>query len=203
MLTTNQNRELLSHVIPWDRQCYQHHVPSTEVAYHPQQASLMAGVYLSPQQPVVYGGQHPTLSDQNIDSQQQSKQLTPLAYNLSQQSLGISHEKDQTLTANPSHTQSVLNTLVGHEPCIHTLNYLEAQLESQIKIAKSQGEQIKVFQAQTAHQKEELKRLKQDCCFKEKTIEALRTQIDDIKKSEVPRLQAVIKEQREELEKLH
>jgi len=95
----------------------------------------------------------------------------------------------------------VLNTLIGHEPCIHTLNYLEAQLESQVHIKKSQGEQIKVLIAKTAHQKEELKRLKQDCCFKEKIIEELRTQIDDVQKSEVPGLHAVIKEQREELEK--
>jgi len=95
----------------------------------------------------------------------------------------------------------VLNTLIGHEPCIHTLNYLEAQIENQIQIGNSQGEQIKVLLEQTAHQKEELKRLKQDCCLKDTTIEALRTQIDDAQKGEVPRLLAVIKEQREELDK--
>jgi len=95
----------------------------------------------------------------------------------------------------------VLNTLIGHEPCIHTLNYLEAQIENQIQIGNSQGEQIKVLLDQTAHQKEELKRLKQDCCLKDTTIEALRTQIDDAQKGEVPRLLAVIKEQREKLEK--
>jgi hypothetical protein len=94
-----------------------------------------------------------------------------------------------------------LNTLIGHEPCIHTLNYLEAQIESQIQIGKSQGEQIQALLEQTAHQKEELKRLKQDCCLKDTTIESLRTQIDDAQKTEVPRLLAVIKEQREELEK--
>ena len=97
----------------------------------------------------------------------------------------------------------MFNTLIGHEPCIHTLNYLEAQIESQIQIGKSQGEQIRVLLEQTALQKEELERLKQDCCFKDKTIEALRTQIDDAQKDEVPGLLAVIREQREELEKLH
>jgi len=203
MLTTTQNPELLPHAIPWDRQCYEQQFPSTEVAYQPQQASSMAGVAYGPQQPVVYWGQHPTLSVQNVDSQQQSKQLTPLAYNLPQQSPGISHGKEQRLTANPSHTQSVLNTLIGHEPCIHTLNYLESQIESQKQIVMSQGEQIKVLLTTTAHQKEELKQLKDDCCLKDKSIEALRTQIDDVQKSEVPGLQAVIKEQREELEKLH
>jgi len=152
---------------------------------------------------VVYGGQQPTLRVQNIDSQQQSKQLTPLEYNLPQQSSGLSHWKGHTFAANPSHTQSVLNTLIGHEPCIHTLNYLESQIESQIQIGKSQGEQIKVLLEQTAHQKEEVKRLKQDCSLKDTTIEALRTQIDNAQKAEVPGLLAVIKEQREELKKFH
>ena len=148
---------------------------------------------------MIYRGQQPLV--QNIESQQQSKQLTPLVYNLPQQSSGLCNCKGQTLAANPLHTQSVLNTLIGHEPCIHTLNYLEAQIESQIQIGKSQGEQIKVLLEQTDYQKEELKRLKQDCCSKDTTIEALRTQIDDAQKGEVPKLLAVIKEQREELEK--
>jgi len=124
-----------------------------------------------------------------------------LVYNLPQQSSGLCNWKGQTLAANPSPTQSVLNTLIGHEPCIHTLNYLEAQIEGQIQIGKSQGEQIKVLLEQTAWQKEELKRLKQDCYSKDTTIEALRTQIDEAQKGEVPGLLAVIKEQREELEK--
>jgi len=138
---------------------------------------------------------------QNIESQQHSKQPTPLEYNLPQQSSGLCTWKGQTFAANPSNTQSMMNTLISHESCIHTLSYLEAQIESQIQIGKSQAEQIKVLLEQTAHQKEKLKQLKQDCCIKETTIEALRTQIDETQKGEVPGLLAVIKEQREELEK--
>jgi len=170
------------------------------VKYQQQQPSSMAGMYYGPQQQVVYVGQQPT-SVQNIESQQQSKQLTQLVYNIPQQSSGLCNWKGQTLAANPSPTQSVLNTLIGHESCIHTLNYLEAQIESQIQIGKSQGEHIKVLLEQTANQKDELSRLKQDCCLKDTTIEALRTQLDDAQKGEVPGLLAVIKEQREELEK--
>jgi len=214
MLTTTQNPELLSQDIPWDGQYYeQHNLSSTEVPalqqpgaeslvkYQHQEPSSMAGMYYGPQQQVVYGGQLPSLPVQNIESQQQIKQLTPLVYNLPQQSSGLCNWKGQTLAPNPLHPQSVLNTLIGHEPCIHTLNYLEAQIESQKQIGNSQVEQIKVLLEQTAHQKEELKRLKQECSLKDTTIETLRTQIDDAQKGEVPGLLAVIKEQREELEK--
>jgi len=216
---TTQNPQFVSQVTSWDGQYFEPHLPSTEVVelhqpgaeslatYQPQQASSMAGVYYTPQQqlvpPQVYGAQETTFMVQNSDSQQQSKQLTPVAYNLPQQSSWLSHEKGQTVTANTSNPQSVLNKLIGHEPCIHTLNYLEAQIESHVQIGKSQGEQIKVLLEQTNNQKEELKRLKQDCSSKDTTIEALRKQIDETQKAEVPGLLAIIKEQREELEKLY
>jgi len=214
MLTTTENPELLSQGIPLDRHYYEQlHLSNTEVAglqqpgagslvkYQQWEPSSMTGMYYGPQQQVVYAGQQSTLPVQNIESQQQINQLTPLVYNLPQQSSELCNLKGQTLAANPFHTQSVLNPLIGHEPCIHTLNYLEAQISSQVEIGKSQGEQIKVLLDQTAYQKEELKRLKQDCSLKDTTIETLRTQIDDAQKSEVPGLLAVIKEQREELEK--
>jgi len=103
MLPTSQNPELPPQVIPWDGQYYEQHLSTTEVAKlqqpgteslvtsQPQQASSMAGVYYDPQQPVVYGGQQPTVRVQNIDSQQQSKQLPPLEYNVPHQSSGFSH----------------------------------------------------------------------------------------------------------------
>jgi len=218
IIPTTHNPQLLSQVSPWDGQYYEPQLSSTEifelqqpgaeslVTYQQQQASSMAGGYYSPRQlvvPLMYGAQQPALRVQNSDSQQQSEQHTQLVYNLPQQTSGLSHEKGQTLAANTSNPQSVLNKLIGHEPCIHTLNYLEAQIESHLQIGKSQGEQIKVLLEQTAHQKEELTRLQQDCVSKDRTIEALRTQIDDTQKAEVPGLLAVIKEQREELEKLY
>jgi hypothetical protein len=101
MVPPTQNAEILFQGIPWDRQYYeQHHLASTEVAelqqpgteslvkYQQQQASSMSGMYYGPQQQAVYRGQQPALV-QNIDSQQQSEQLSPVVYNLPQQSSGL------------------------------------------------------------------------------------------------------------------
>jgi len=89
--------------------------------------------------------QQPTLTFQEGEFQfqsnqhtPQSNQQTPLVYNPPKQSAVLSNQR----TATQSHTQSVLNKLIGHEPCIHTLNYLEAQVESQKQIGKSQSEQL-------------------------------------------------------------
>jgi len=181
------------------------------VTYQPQQAMTMSGIYNPAQSqqvlvPVVYKSQQPTMAVQN--SEFQSNQLAPLVFNPQQSSGLISNQQGQSVVTNPTYTQSVLNKLIGHEPCIHTLTYLEAQIESQKLIGKSQSEQLKTLWEQSALQEQEVERLKLECIVKERTITELRSQIDNTKvvetqKTDVPRLRAVIKEHREELERLH
>jgi len=146
----------------------------------------------------------PTWTIQDSELQQHN----PLGHATFQQSSEFANHQGHRVTPHSSQTESVLKKLIGHEPCIHTLTYLEAQLESQKQIAKSQSEELKTMQEKSARQKEELQRLKRDCSAKDRTIEALRSQANakklvDSRKAEVSGLRAVIKEQREELELLH
>jgi len=226
-LTSIHNPQPLTQTVIREGAYYQPQLSSTQVleismpsgaegvvTYQPQQASSMAGIYCNsgqPQQasvPLVYKAQQPTFSFQNSELQLQSNQVTPLVYNPPQQSSGFLNQQGHNLATNPSHTQTVLNKLVGHESCVHTLNYLEAQIETQKQIGKAQSEQLKALWEQSAHQEQVLKRLKLDCSVKDKTIEELRLQLDaskfaESRKAEVPGLRAVIKEQREEIERLH
>jgi len=178
------------------------------VAY--QQARSMPGVYntTQPQQvmvPVVYKVPHSTMKVQSA-GELHDNYVNPLVRNPSKPSGAIS--PGQSVLTNSSYQQSVLNKIIGHEPCIHTLKYLEDQIENQKQIGKSQSEQLKTLWEQSALQEKEIKRLKLECCAKERIIEALRSQIDvtkevETQKAEVPRLRAVINEQREELKRLH
>lgn len=104
-----------------------------------------------------------------------------------------------TPLSNPIFAQSVLNRLIGHEPCIHTLNYLEAQLETKKQIEKSQDEQLKTLREQSVTLEKEIKCLTLASKEKNSTIDMLRSQIGKsnigTKISAVPRQDSVIKEQ--------
>jgi len=103
--------------------------------------------------------------------------------------------------------ENILDPLAGHEPCIHTLTFLEAQIEQQKNIEKTQSEQLRIMWEKSSQQEKKLEQLKAECRLKDLTIEDLKSRIDPRRigyahKTEVPRLRAVIKEQRDELEKL-
>jgi len=107
-----------------------------------------------------------------------------------------------TPLSNPIFAQSVLNKLIGHEPCIHTLNYLEAQIETKKQIEKSQNEQLKTLREQSVTLEKEIKCLTLASKEKNSTIHMLRSQIGHsnigTKISGVPRVESVesvIKEQ--------
>merc|ERR1719283_210893 len=144
----------------------------------------MAGIYNPTQSqqvmvPVIYKAQQPTVMVQN--SEFQSNHLAPVVLNAPQPSGSGSHQQGQSVVSNPTYTQSVLNKLIGHEPCIQTLMYLEAQIESQKQIGKSQSEQLKTLWEQSALQEQEVERLKLECRVKERTIEELRSEINSRK----------------------
>jgi len=146
----------------------------------------------------------PTWTLQDSELQQHN----PLGHASLQQSSEFANHQGHRVTAHSSQNESVLKKLIGHEPCIHTLTYLEAQLETQKEIAKNQSKQLEIMFEQSARQKEEIQRMKQECSAKDRTIEALKSQVNakklvDCRKAEVSGLRAVIKEQREELELLH
>jgi len=133
----------------------------------------MTSVYYStvhPQQEVVEPEMHkmpqPLLTFQSNDLSQCSylaanqatvtlqdtelQQHNPLDHaNLQQFSEFVNHQ-GQRVTAHSSQNESVLKKLIGHEPCIHTLTYLEAQFENQKQITKSQSEQLKIMYEQSA-----------------------------------------------------
>jgi len=202
-----------SQLQPLNAQVLELQQPGSEnlVAYQPQQAMTMPGIYnpANSQQliaPIVYKTQQPTMTIQS--SEFQSNQRAPFVLNPPQPTGLTSHHQEHSVVSNPTYTQSVLNKLIRHEPCIHTLTYLEAQIESQKQIGESQSEQLKTLWEQSALQEQEVERLKLEVRAKERTIEELRSEIDNRKvvenqKVDVPRLRAVIKEQREELERLH
>jgi len=104
-----------------------------------------------------------------------------------------------TPLSNPIFAQSVLNKLIGHEPCIYTLNYLEAQIETKKQIEKSQNEQLKTLREQSVTLEKQIKCLTLASKEKNSTIEMLRSQIGQsnirTNVSVVPRLESVIKEQ--------
>jgi len=103
--------------------------------------------------------------------------------------------------------ENIPDPLAGHEPCIHTLTFLEAQIEQQKHIEKTQSEQLRIMWEKSNQQEKKLEQLKAECRLKDLTIEDLESRIDPrsigyAHKTEVPRLRAVIKEQRDEVEKL-
>jgi len=102
------------------------------------------------------------------------------------------------------HTGNIPDHLARHEPCIQTLTFLESQIECQKQIDKRQSDQLRIMWEKSNQQEKKLERLKVECRLKELTIEDLKSRIDPRKtnKVEVPRLRAVIKEQRDELERL-
>jgi len=201
--------------------------PSVEsLVTYQQQQPCMTSVYYStvhPQQEVVEPEIHkmpqPQLTFQSNDLSQPSYLAANQAIEtlqdtkLQQGHSNLQHfsefayHQSHKVTPHSSQTESVLKKHIGHEPCIHTLTYLEAQLKSQKQITKSQREQLTTMWEQSAQRWEELQQLKLDCSAKDKTIEALRSQVNakmlvDSRK-EVSGLRAVIKEQREDLEVLH
>lgn len=103
--------------------------------------------------------------------------------------------------------ENIQDPLAGHEPCIQTLTFLEAQIEQQKHIEKTQSEQLRTMWEKSSQQEKKLEQLKVECRLKDLTIEDLESRIEPRKigyahKTEVPRLRAVIKEQRDELERL-
>lgn len=108
-----------------------------------------------------------------------------------------------TPLSNPIFAQNVLNRLIGHEPCIHTLNYLEAQIETKKQIEKSQNEQLKTLREHSVTQEQEIESLTAKCRAKSDTIKMLKSQIG-LKKSKtgkkkVPRLHSVVKGQQKSI----
>jgi len=117
--------------------------------------------------------------------------------------------QEQRLYCSPHfvQTQGVANHFAGHEPCIQTLTFLESQIERQKLIEKKQSEQLRIMWEKSDEQEKKLERLKVDCRLKDLRIEDLKSRMDpkkciETQKAEVPRLRAVIKEQRDELERL-
>jgi len=116
---------------------------------------------------------------------------------------------EQRLYCSPQfgQTQTFPNHLAGHEPCIQTLTFLESQIERQKLIEKNQSEQLRIMWEKSNEQEKKLERLKVECRLKDLRIVDLKTRMDpknitDPQKAEVPRLRAVIKEQRDELERI-
>jgi len=104
-------------------------------------------------------------------------------------------------------TQTLPNQLAGHEPCIQTLTFLESQIERQKLIEKNQSEQLRIMWEKSNEQEKKLEQLKVECRLKDLRIGYLKSRMDpkniiETQKAEVPRLRAVIKEQRDELERL-
>jgi len=107
----------------------------------------------------------------------------------------------------PIPAQQFDSKLIQHEPCIHTLRYLEARVEQQKQMAKARSDQTQVLWQQSARQRMEITQLKEQCKSKDYTIGLLKSQIgtenrNEVRIAEVSRLKAVIKGQREELERI-
>jgi len=104
-------------------------------------------------------------------------------------------------------TENIPDHLAGHEPCIQTLTFLESQIECQKQTEKRQSDQLRIMWEKSNQQEKKLDRLKVECRLKDLTIGDLKSRIDPRKsretvKVEIPRLRAVITEQRDELERL-
>jgi len=119
---------------------------------------------------------------------------------------GINHQKSFS-DPHFDRKENIQGHLAGHEPCIQTLTFLESQIEQQKHIEKKQSEQLRIMWEKSDQQEKKLAQLKVECRLKDLTIEDLKSRIDPRKKgdthsAEVPRLRAVIKEQRDEVERL-
>jgi len=148
---------------------------------------------------------------------QQLKQMSMMAhtsqitYNQKQaQMLNVNHSTPK-LQQIPNFvqipTEGLHSKLIQHEPCIHTLRYLEAKVEKEKQIVKARADQMQALLQQSARQKIEILQLKQECDSKDHKIKALKSEIGgehqmETNRAEVARLEAVIKGQREELDRL-
>jgi len=104
-------------------------------------------------------------------------------------------------------TEGLHSKLIQHEPCIHTLRYLEAKVEKEKQIVRARADQMQALLQQSARQKVEIVLLKQECESKDHKIKVLKSDIGgehemETHRAEVARLEAVIKGQREELDRL-
>jgi len=119
---------------------------------------------------------------------------------------GINHQKSFS-DPHFGRKEIIAGHLAGHEPCIQTLTFLESQIEQQKHTEKTQSEQLRIMKEKSDQQEKKLDQLQIECRLKDLTIQDLKSRIDprkngDTHRAEVPRLRAVIKEQRDELERL-
>jgi len=121
---------------------YQQKQPSmTSVYYstaHPQQEVVQPEMHKMPQpqltfhsndlsQPSYLAANQATVTLQDTELQQHN----PLGHASLEQFSEFANHQGHKVTAHSSQTESTVKKLIGHESCIRTLTYLEAQLESQ------------------------------------------------------------------------
>merc|ERR1719334_1534224 len=107
----------------------------------------------------------------------------------------------------PIQSEALRSKLIQHEPCIHTLKYLEAKVEKQKQMVKVKADQMQALRQQSVRQRMEITQLREESKSKDHAIQLLRSQIGVEHQSEssdakVFRLKAVIRGQREELERI-